>query len=110
MELTLQQLRDANVRRSIEWMGSAPSEQDLMFCAVELGGETGEALNVVKKMERVRLGVKGSTATVEDLKDELADVLICVDRIAAAMNIDLGVEVRRKFNLTSDKYGLKEKL
>lgn len=81
-----------------------------MFCAVELGGEVGEALNVCKKMERVRLGVKGSTATIDDLKDELADIIICVDRVGAAMGIDLGAEVRRKFNYTSDKYGLKEKL
>src|SRR5689334_8392069 len=98
MELTLQQLREANVRRSIEWMGAAPNDTDLMFCAVELGGETGEALNVIKKLERFRLGVKGGVNDLQALCDELADVIICVDRVGAAMNIDLSAAVRHKFN------------
>jgi NTP pyrophosphatase (non-canonical NTP hydrolase) len=107
---TLQKLREANVRRSIEWMGNAPIPSDLLFCAVELGGETGEALNVCKKMERVRLGVVGSKAALSDLIEELADVIICVDRVAACYDIDLATAVREKFNKTSEKYGLKEKL
>lgn len=110
MSITLQQLRDANIRRSIEWMGNAPIPDDLLFCAVELGGETGEALNVCKKMERVRLGVVGSKANLDDLLEELADVIICVDRVAACYDIDLAYAVQMKFNKTSDKYGLKEKL
>ena len=110
MSITLQNLRDANVRRSLEWMGNAPVPADMMFCAVELGGETGEALNVCKKMERVRLGVVGSKANLSDLVEELADVIICVDRVAACYNIDLAQAVQAKFNKTSEKYGLKERL
>lgn len=106
MELTLKQIRDANVRRSIEWMGEKPGEKDLMFCAVELGGEVGEALNVIKKLERGRLGVRGGIVDREALCEELADVMICVDRVAAAMSIDLDSAVKRKFNKTSEKYGL----
>jgi hypothetical protein len=37
----------------------------------------------------------------------LADVVICVDRIAAKLNLDLGECVRRKFNATSAKNDLK---
>lgn len=110
MELTLQQLRDANVRRSIEWMGEAPGEKDLMFCAVELGGEVGEALNAIKKLERARLGVRGGVVDRENLRQELADVIICVDRVGAALQIDLSAAIKNKFNLTSEKYGLKERL
>lgn len=110
MPITLQNLRDANVRRSIEWMGNAPVPADMMFCAVELGGETGEALNVCKKMERVRLGVVGSKANLVDLIEELADVIICVDRVAACYDIDLSEAIQKKFNKTSEKYGLKERL
>lgn len=92
------------------WVGAAPNESDVMFCAVELGGETGEALNVIKKMERSRLGIKGGKFDMEALCDELADVIICVDRVAACYDVDLGAVVKNKFNATSEKYGLKNKI
>jgi NTP pyrophosphatase (non-canonical NTP hydrolase) len=44
---------------------------------------------------------------LDGLADELADVVICVDRIAAKLNLDLGECVRRKFNATSAKNDLK---
>lgn len=72
----------------------------------ELAGEVGEACNVMKKLERVRLGIAGSTDTVEHLGEELADVIICVDLIAEVFGIDLWAAVRSKFNATSDKLGL----
>ena len=62
--------------------------------------------NVVKKLERERLGLRGSRATLEDLADELADVVICADLLAKAANINLDEAVARKFNKTSEKYNL----
>ena len=111
MTWTLADLRTANAARQIEWCaGHETQKDDLSFRAMELGGEVGEALNVAKKLVRERNGWRGSRATVQDLGDELADVIICTDLVALAEGIDLQAAVARKFNATSDKIGLKTKL
>lgn len=101
-------LRAANIARQNEW------DQDNQITASyrgnELAGEVGEACNVIKKLERERLGILGSRATVDELADELADVLICADLIAMHYGVDLEAAVARKFNATSEKVGLKTRL
>ena len=101
-------LRAANIARQIEW------DQDNQITAAyrgnELAGEVGEACNVIKKLERERLGILGSRATVDELAYELADVLICADLIAMHYGIDLEAAVARKFNATSEKVGLRTRL
>lgn len=101
-------LRAANLARQKEW------DQDNQISAAyrgnELPGEVGEACNVIKKLERERLGILGSRATVGELADELADVLICADLIAMHYGIDLEAAVARKFNATSEKVGLNTRL
>jgi NTP pyrophosphatase (non-canonical NTP hydrolase) len=104
----LTDLRYANIARNREWDPEA--KLDAAFMALELGGEVGEAQNVVKKLERERLGIPGSRATVLDLADELADVLICADRVAMQFGIDLEEATKRKFNITSEKVGLRTRL
>ena len=81
-------LHKANIARGIEWEGSN-EKCDLAFWGVELAGEVGEACNIIKKIERERLGMRGSRATVQDLTDELADIIICVDLIACHINMTL---------------------
>lgn len=111
MSLTFDELRQASAKRGIEWMGKPNDDgSDLSFCLVELGGETGEALNAGKKLLRARKGVVGGVSSKEPLAEELADVVICAERCAESEGIDLGEAVRRKFNKTSDKYGLTTKL
>jgi NTP pyrophosphatase (non-canonical NTP hydrolase) len=100
-------LRAANVARDKEWGAGAVTPS---FRGVELAGEVGEACNVVKKLERERLGLRGSRDTVEHLAEELADVVICADLIAMDFGIDLDAAVRAKFNATSEKVGLKTRL
>lgn len=101
-------LRPANIARQNEW------DQDNQITAAyrgnELAGEVGEACNLIKKLERERLGIRGSRATVEELADELADVVICVDLIAMHYGIDLEAAIVRKFNATSEKVGLATRL
>lgn len=97
-------LRSANATRQAEW--DAGNQLDLSYRGNELAGEVGEACNVIKKLERERLGIRGSRDTLEHLAEELADVIICVDLIAMAVGIDLDEAVRRKFNTTSEKNGL----
>jgi NTP pyrophosphatase (non-canonical NTP hydrolase) len=97
-------LRAANAARQKEW--DAGGKIDLTYRGNELAGEVGEACNVIKKLERERLGIRGSRATVEDLASELADAMICLDLVAMAAGIDLEAAVRKKFNETSEKNGL----
>jgi NTP pyrophosphatase (non-canonical NTP hydrolase) len=108
MNLTLADLREANVKRENEWDPGAV--QTLEFYGNELAGEVGEACNVIKKLARERLGLRGSRATVSQLAGELADILICVDLVAMRAGIDLTSAVRETFDATSTKYGLKTTL
>lgn len=88
----------------------ASSDAGIMFDALELGGEVGELLNVVKKLEREDRGWRGSRANPVDFEDECADVLICLDKLARRRGVDLAAVTVRKFNATSDKVGLPHKL
>ena len=108
MPLTFAELRHANDTRQHEW--DRDDRIGLLFRANELAGETGEACNVVKKLERERLNIRGSRATVAQLAEELADVVICADLVAQAAGVDLGEAVARKFNATSEKMGLATRL
>lgn len=101
-------LRSANVARQAEWPGH--DKIDLSYRGNEMAGEVGEACNVIKKLERERLGVQGSRASVEQLADELADVVICADLAALHMGIDLDAAISRKFNATSVTQGLATRL
>jgi len=100
-----QTLREANVARQKEW--DQNNQITLSFRGNELAGEVGEACNVIKKLDRERLGIVGSRATKEQLAEELADVVICADLIAMHEGIDLlGEAVPAKFNATTTKVGL----
>jgi NTP pyrophosphatase (non-canonical NTP hydrolase) len=101
-------LRDANSARRKEW--DKEDKITLSYRGNELAGEAGEACNIIKKLERERLGIRGSRATREQLADELADVVICSDLIAMCEDIDLEAAVAQKFNATSAKVGLKTRL
>ena len=102
--MNFQELRDANSRRHTEWAGD--TEISLSFRGLELGGEAGEVLNEIKKLERGRMNIAGGKTELAGLKEELADVLICVDLIAMDLGIDLSEAVEQKFNRTSEKFGL----
>ena len=97
-------LRQANETRQREW---DPTDAiTLEYRGNELAGEVGEACNIIKKIARERLGLRGSRATRSELAEELADVVICIDLIAIQMGIDLSYAVETKFNATSSKYKL----
>lgn len=105
---TLSDLRRANIERQAEW---CPDQvPDLSFRGNELAGETGEACNVIKKLERERHGWRGSRATAEHLAAELADVVICADLAAMAAGVDLYEAVSAKFDATSMSNGLSTRL
>lgn len=101
---TLDELADANYLRDREW--DPTGVLDLSFFGNELGGECGEAQNVIKKLERERLGVRGKRDTPEHLMEELADLVIVASIISNKVGGDLGKAVRAKFNKTSEENNL----
>lgn len=102
-------LGEANVARQKEW--DKDNQIDASYRGNELAGEVGEACNVIKKLERERMGIVGSRDTVEHLGQELADVIICTWLVAQKYpEINLEREVALKFNATSEKMGLDTRL
>jgi NTP pyrophosphatase (non-canonical NTP hydrolase) len=101
-------LRAANLARQAEW--DTDGQITLSYRGNELAGEVGEACNLIKKLERERMGIAGSRASVADLAEELADVIICADLIAMQLGIDLDKAVAEKFNKTSETVGLRTRL
>lgn len=107
-KLTIAELCIANIKRQAEW--DPANVLTASFRGNELAGEIGEACNVIKKLERERLGLPGSRATIEALAEELADGVICISIIAVMEGIDLAQAIVDKFNKTSDEVGLGIKL
>ena len=75
-----------------------------------LAGEVGELCNEVKKLERQL----PSDPSPEELKgaiaEEMADVIIYLDLLAAKLNIDVEASVKAKFNKVSEKLGFPERM
>lgn len=71
----------------------------------ELGTNTGKILGVVKKLERERMGLKGSRKTTEDLMHEAGDALITLDLLCMTYGIDLWEAAKYAFNKKSDEHG-----
>jgi len=101
-------LRQANATRQNEWPGN--DQADIAFRGLEVAGEFGEVAEALKKYLRGQRGIKGSTASLEDVAAEMADAIIALDLLAGQMGIDLGETVARKFNATSEKYGLETRI
>lgn len=104
----LTHLRHVNSARLTAWENG--NKADPLFHATELGGEVGELLNVAKKLHREAMGWRGSRATVDDLAEEIGDVMICLDKLAAQYGIDIAAVTAAKFDKTSEKVGLPHRL
>ncbi|WP_417671373.1 MazG-like family protein [Roseibium sp.] len=101
-------LRHANQLRQQEWPGN--DQADVPFRTIEVAGEFGEVAEAIKKYLRGERGIRGSTASLDDVADEMADAIIALDLLAEILDIDLGTAVARKFNKTSEKYGLSTRI
>jgi NTP pyrophosphatase (non-canonical NTP hydrolase) len=77
---------------------------------IDLAIYTGRACNITKKLERERLGLVGSRATLDDLRKELQQILLSVFVLAVIYEVRLDVAVAKKFNKTSDKCDLQTKM
>ncbi len=108
MNLTIAHLQLVLTERDKQW--DPDKKLSLTFRATELAGECGEACNVVKKIERERLGLRGSRAGLVDLEQELADVIICTILLANSVGLDMTQAITEKFNSSSIKLGLSARL
>ena len=104
----LRELRVKNQERQRLWPGN--ENIDVLFRAVEFSGESGELMNAVKKIYRLENEVAGNTAQRQELRqnllDEIGDVLITLDNLAAEYDIDIEEVTKLKFNKTSHKVGI----
>lgn len=114
--LTFDELRRTNVARCESAFHKLDHWSVADWITATLG-ELGEAANVAKKIRRAEGGSAFSRPEERDmhamqakLADELADVLIYLDLLAARCGVDLGAAVRAKFNRTSDLVGSPIKL
>ena len=112
--LRFRDLRDTNLARCARWHPNGLGEWSLSDWAVATSGELGEALNVLKKLNRERDGLTGNAQTYDELvqafADELADTLIYLDLLAAAAGVDLERAVISKFNRVSERNNFPERL
>lgn len=85
--------------------------------ATATAGELGEACNIIKKLNRLRDGLKGNQGMERDadhlrecLAMELADTFTYLDLLATAAGIDLERAVISKFNSVSAKNNFPERI
>ena len=108
-------LRAQNVSRKARWHGEA-DEWSGADWSNAMAGECGEACNIVKKLRRheTHTGTSYNTPEVEALlpalAEEIADVVIYADLLAAKYDIDLEEAVRAKFNRVSEAQDFPERL
>lgn len=103
----LEKLFIANETRNKLW--DPKNQLTPLFFAIELAGEIGEICNVVKKLEREKLGLPGSRSCLQAFDEEIADGFICLVLLAQSQGISgASIEgiIARKFNQTSTKLGL----
>lgn len=113
--MNLSELRIKNVQRCEQVFHALHSWTPAEW-ACAMAGEAGEACNVAKKIKR--LATKTNTAkdpkTLEEctwlMADELADVVIYADLLAACLDIDLEQSIKDKFNEVSDRMNCDIKL
>ena len=100
--LTFNQLRKALSERGEGYAGVYDWSPTDWGCAA--AGEMGELCNLLKKMRR------GTHVELKDVAYEIADTVMYLDLLAARLGIELDLAVREKFNIVSERLGLKNRL
>ncbi len=112
----LKTLREKSIIRAVEFhKGNDPERnlEELLFRSTELGGEAGELLDGIKKLARTKRNMAGGKDVkkcINNIEEEIADVIICCDRVAEYFGIDLEKAVVKKFNKTSKSKGFKTRI
>lgn len=103
--LTFKQLRDANVQRCMIWHPKGIRTWSASDWLTAVCGELGELASLIKMSNRERDGLVGNKFTVEkrQIANEIADVAIYLDLLAAAHDISLDECITAKFNEVSKR-------
>lgn len=116
-QLTFDGLHQVNVSRALRWHPGGISEWSVNDWLAAMGGEAGEALNAGKKHRRLLGGIqqhgdtpKDLAAAEERIMEELADVVIYADLVAARLGRSLTQAIVAKFNAISEREGFPERL
>jgi len=113
--LTFNHLRTRNVIRC-ETAFHTLDSWTVTDWACAMAGECGEACNMVKKLRRLDDAKQLANipadreGIIRSIGDELADLVIYADLLAARLGIKLGKAVAEKFNAVSDRVGSDVKL
>lgn len=111
MPMTFEQFSKANRDRCVDPQGfnhmlASWSTSDWMTAVL---GEFGEAANVVKKLNRVRDGIRGNSETEVELRAklarELADTAIYLDLVFQSLGLDMARAVAETWNAKSAQIG-----
>lgn len=92
--LTFEALRQVNVLRCVNSFHHPLRSWSLDDWITAVGGELGEAMNLVKKLNRERDGIVGNSVGYSELvtmlADEIADAVIYLDLTAASETLEFG--------------------
>lgn len=118
-DLTFAQVSEVNKSRCSRWHPGFPVPDSTGWSGADwsnaMGGEAGEAQNVVKKLRRAECGMVGVLDGNRDdllakLADEIADTYLYLDLLATYYGIDISAAIVAKFNFVSELQGFPERL
>lgn len=126
-EMTFNRLREANLARvssfghggiqggwtETQWSNALNGEAGELaeaVLALAVSKATGVLANTIKKYDRQAFSDATPDELVVQIAEELGDVVIYCDLLAAKLDLDLGHVARLKFNATSDKHGLPHRI
>ena len=110
------EIRAQNVSRALKWHNGNLLDWSPLEWAGAMCGEAGEAANVAKKLKRLDTKIIGGldesdkSRLIQKLADEIADVFLYLDLLAACYDIDMELAIRKKFNEVSDRHEFSERL
>lgn len=112
--MTFEYLRNINLQRSSRWHPTGIEAWSASDWGIALGGEVGEAFNIVKKMNRVRDNLQQNAVDTEKLRemlaDEIGDIGCYLDLFASRFGLRLEDCIRNKFNAISLRENFPERL
>ena len=110
LRLTFEELRTANLERVRDFGHDGLDGWNVAEWGNALAGETGELCNILKKFIRQAPGDPSPENLIRLAAEEVADVQIYLDLVAAKMGIDLAQATVNKFNKSSRRISSDTKL
>ncbi len=101
MSFTFEEFQATNNARCVESFHRSEPWPIPMWC-LAIAGEAGELCNLVKKVERGDFTMESQRQAI---LEEVADVITYCDLLMTQMGASTADEVRRKFNVVSQRVG-----